>query len=176
MMARFEIESILGYTQQQPVAAIGGSYSMGSTGVYDMYGGQYAGYPQTGTYHINKNCSPPPTPKIALFSGTDPTVAATGTAVTAAVPTDPTAYYNDFWQYAAYYGEAAARLYYQTWSPPEGTAPPEGIVFAAAGQTAGGTEQQGVSATPVSSAPAQQGQSNQSEEEKQVTCLFNHTL
>ena len=42
---------------------------------------------------------------------------------------DPTAYYNDFWQYAMYYGEVAARAYYTTWSPPEGTAPPEGIVL-----------------------------------------------
>ena len=168
-MARFEIESILGYTQQQPVA-------MGSTGMYDMYGGQYAGYPQTGTRHINKRCHFFLKVVSALFSGTDPTVAAAGSAVTAAVPNDPTAYYNDFWQYAAYYGEAAARLYYQTWSPPEGTAPPEGIVLAAAGQTVVGTDQHGVAATTVSSATTQQGQPNQSEEEKQVTCLFKYYI
>ena len=36
------------------------------------------------------------------------------------VDIDPTAYYPDFWNYAAYYGEAAARQYYTTWSPPEG--------------------------------------------------------
>lgn len=46
------------------------------------------------------------------------------------VPTDPKHYYNDFWQYAAYYGEAAARLYYDAWSPPQGTPPPPGIVVA----------------------------------------------
>lgn len=39
-------------------------------------------------------------------------------------------YYNDFWNYASYYGEKAARLYYDAWSPPEGTPPPEGIVVA----------------------------------------------
>ena len=49
------------------------------------------------------------------------------TAAAAAVPQvmpDPTAYYNDFWVYASYYGEAAARVYYQQWSPPEGSVPP----------------------------------------------------
>lgn len=45
-----------------------------------------------------------------------------------AIP-DATAYYNDFWIYASYYGEAAARLYYGAWSPPEGTLPPEGTVI-----------------------------------------------
>ena len=45
--------------------------------------------------------------------------------------TDPTAYYNDFWHYASYYGEAAARAYYTAWSPPEGTPPPEGIILPA---------------------------------------------
>ena len=37
------------------------------------------------------------------------------------VPTDPTYYYKDFWSYAAYYGEAAARTYYGGWAPPVGT-------------------------------------------------------
>lgn len=42
---------------------------------------------------------------------------------------DPTSYYPDFWNYAAYYGEAAARAYYTVWSPPVGTPPPEGLVL-----------------------------------------------
>jgi hypothetical protein len=42
----------------------------------------------------------------------------------ASVPTDPTAYYNDFWKYAEYYGEDAARLYYGAWSPPVGSINP----------------------------------------------------
>lgn len=45
------------------------------------------------------------------------------------MPTDPAAYYTDFWLYASYYGEAAARLYYTQWSPPEGTLPPAGTVL-----------------------------------------------
>jgi hypothetical protein len=36
----------------------------------------------------------------------------------------------DFWKYCTYYGEAAARVYYGAWAPPEGTPPPEGIVIA----------------------------------------------
>ena len=42
---------------------------------------------------------------------------------------DPTSYYNDFWTYASYAGEAAARAYYTTWSPPVGTLPPNGIII-----------------------------------------------
>jgi len=42
----------------------------------------------------------------------------------ASVPTDPTAYYNDFWKYVSYYGEEAARQYYGAWSPPSGTPNP----------------------------------------------------
>jgi hypothetical protein len=38
---------------------------------------------------------------------------------------DSTAYYNDFWLYVSYYGEAAARAYYTQWAPPEGTLPPK---------------------------------------------------
>lgn len=37
---------------------------------------------------------------------------------------DATAYYNDFWMYVSYYGEAAARAYYTQWAPPEGTPAP----------------------------------------------------
>lgn len=48
---------------------------------------------------------------------------ATATAA-AAIPTDPTAYYADFWKYAEYYGEDAARLYYGAWSPPVGSINP----------------------------------------------------
>ena len=42
---------------------------------------------------------------------------------------DPTSYYNDFWLYASYYGESAARVYYTEWSPPIGTLPPVGTVL-----------------------------------------------
>lgn len=53
-------------------------------------------------------------------------------ASSAEVPTDPTAYYNDFWIYTAYYGEAAARAYYGAWSPPEGTPAPATMPTASA--------------------------------------------
>jgi len=39
---------------------------------------------------------------------------------------DPTAYYQQFWEYAAYYGEDAARQAWGAWAPPVGTAPPPG--------------------------------------------------
>jgi hypothetical protein len=37
------------------------------------------------------------------------------------------AYYEQFFRYAYYYGEEAARQYYGSWSPPEGTPNPYGI-------------------------------------------------
>jgi hypothetical protein len=60
--------------------------------------------------------------------------AATATATAGGAPQstdqiDPTSYYPDFWNYATYYGEAAARAYYTVWSPPEGTPPPEGVTI-----------------------------------------------
>jgi predicted RNA-binding protein YlqC (UPF0109 family) len=64
----------------------------------------------------------------ALMTGS--TSATTAETAAAEVPTDPTAYYNDFWYYASFYGEAAARVYYGAWSP-EGTKPPEGMVIPA---------------------------------------------
>lgn len=46
-----------------------------------------------------------------------------------------TAYYADFWLYASYYGEPAARTYYTQWSPPEGTPAPAGTVLPGSVQT-----------------------------------------
>ena len=46
-----------------------------------------------------------------------------------------TAYYADFWLYASYYGEPAARVYYTQWSPPEGTPAPAGTVLPGTVQT-----------------------------------------
>ena len=43
--------------------------------------------------------------------------------------TDYTAYYKEFWNYAAYYGEAHARTAYGLYAPPQGTPPPPGIVL-----------------------------------------------
>lgn len=65
---------------------------------------------------------------------------------------DPTAYYTDFWNYAAYYGETAARAYYTTWSPPEGTPPPPGVVLPAENKVAPAPAESGdaSAAQPVS--------------------------
>jgi far upstream element-binding protein len=50
--------------------------------------------------------------------------AASTAAASTETPTDPTHYYPDFWKYTAYYGEAAARVYYGAWSPPAGIKDP----------------------------------------------------
>jgi hypothetical protein len=59
------------------------------------------------------------------------------TIVVESVPAAPdmTAYYADFWLYASYYGEPAARTYYTQWSPPEGTPAPPGTVLPGTVQT-----------------------------------------
>uniref|UniRef100_A0A7S2L304 K Homology domain-containing protein n=1 Tax=Leptocylindrus danicus TaxID=163516 RepID=A0A7S2L304_9STRA len=62
--------------------------------------------------------APAPAPAPASSSSAAPAPGAT--------PTDPTAYYNDFWRYVSYYGEEAARKYYGAWSPPVGTPNPNG--------------------------------------------------
>jgi len=41
-------------------------------------------------------------------------------------PTAPNTYHEQFFRYAYYYGEAAARNHYGAWSPPEGTPNPYG--------------------------------------------------
>lgn len=51
-------------------------------------------------------------------------------AIPSAEAQNPAQYYNDYWTYAAHYGEKAARLYYGAWSPPEGTLPPPGVTVA----------------------------------------------
>jgi hypothetical protein len=83
-----------------------------------------------------------------------------------AVPSDPTAYYNDFWAYSTYYGEAAARQFYGAWSPPEGTPPPPGVVVAspeaaaAALAAAGATGADAGTAASTSGASAQSAQAD----------------
>jgi len=44
--------------------------------------------------------------------------------------TDPEHFYPKYWEYASYYGAKAAREFYGEWSPPEGAAPPEGVIVA----------------------------------------------
>ena len=121
-MAKYEIETII-YNQQMqlgqtptvfpqlpPQMAAAGAYG-GSVGMYGAVAGGVYGYQQQYA-----------------------TAAAAQTQAQAAPAkdhNDPTAYYTEFWQYAAYYGEAAARAYYKAWSPPEGTPPPAGVVLPA---------------------------------------------
>ncbi|KAL7435419.1 hypothetical protein ACHAXM_004639 [Skeletonema potamos] len=81
--------------------------------------------------------------------------AAGAASVTAAATSDPAqpahdAYYEVFWQYAAYYGEEAARKHYGAWSPPVGTPNPN----AAAG--VGTTQATAPAAAASASAVAQQ--------------------
>lgn len=156
-MAKYEIELIASGT---PIASLAGntveSYTSGGYGgvaasganmwpgaSFNMYAaaanpyGGYAYPDMSAAYYGQYGYG------AAAAAATTPTAAAAAAASTSAaaqeVPTDPTAYYNDFWQYAVYYGEAAARVYYGAWSPPEGTAPPEGIVVAPAAAVDGAT-------------------------------------
>ena len=59
-------------------------------------------------------------------------------------------YHEQFWQYAAYYGEDLARQYYREWSPPVGTAPPPGVVLP---PPAAPTEGSTAAANPPAPAP-----------------------
>ena len=79
-------------------------------------------------------------------------------APVAAAPTQAAdAYYEQFFRYAYYYGEPAARQYYGAWSPPVGTPNPYGVnpngVTAAPAVAAAGTP---VQATTSHQAPIQQ--------------------
>jgi far upstream element-binding protein len=82
---------------------------------------------------------------------------ATAAVTEPAVAQDPTAYYNDFWQYAMYYGEAAARLYYGAWSPAEGTPAPDGMVLPTSEQAAANiaSANAGVAVAPVTETVAE---------------------
>ena len=102
---------------QQATAAVGSSANYG----YAPQGGGGQQYPnQNAVYGGGYGQQQP-----AYASGTsNDAYASSGAAVSTTVPTDPTAYYKDFWQYVAYYGEPAARAYYQQWSPPVGSTPP----------------------------------------------------
>lgn len=132
--AKYEIEMIV-TGQRQGAGADAGVYgagygasnswgAYGAAPYYDPYAAAAAYNPYGAYYGAAK----------AGYATSSPTAnsgATAGATSSTEVPSDPTAYYNDFWQYAAYYGEAAARVYYGAWSPPEGTQPPEGVTVAA---------------------------------------------
>ena len=132
-MAKYEIESII-YNQQIQLGQTPTVYPQAPAGMapaaapygggMGMYGGaaggMYSGYPQQQQQYAQQYAA---------------AAAAQAQVQTQAAPAkdhnDPTAYYTEFWQYATYYGEAAARAYYKAWSPPEGTPPPAGVVLPA---------------------------------------------
>lgn len=140
--AKYEIEMIVAGT---PLHGGGGQQQYGYGGnawdqqsAYGMGAGGYYGA-QTNPYDMQAYMQQPYAAMAAYYgagAAVNPYMAQAGyavqepaaAAVPEAVPSDPTAYYNDYWQYATYYGEAAARIYYGAWSPPEGTPPPAGVV------------------------------------------------
>lgn len=77
-----------------------------------------------------------------------PAPAAAAPAPAAAAGGQPAhdAYYDVFWQYAAYYGEEAARKHYGAWSPPVGTPNPN--------PSAGGSAPAAAPAAPAADASA----------------------
>jgi len=125
--AKYEIEMIVAGTPVHGSKGQANNYGYDATSLWNQYGNNYYGdtysaaYAAYGSYYENSG-------QYAQADANKDGAAAATDAVTA-VPTDPTAYYNDFWKYAAYYGEAAARLYFDAWSPPVGTPPPEGITI-----------------------------------------------
>lgn len=125
LSAKFEIENMVG---------VGGGYYGGA-----QYGqqGSYYGDSQNDPYYQSQSAYGQYGQHQQAYSQQEQQLTTESTATNPA-DIDPTAYYNDFWNYASYYGEAAARQYYTTWSPPEGTPPPEGMVIPQSGPTAAG--------------------------------------
>lgn len=138
LTAKYELENIL---LNGPNARVGG-------GQYGAYGA-VGGYPSSGfhqqqaygmgVYMPQQQPQQQQQPYGSYYGGSAVMPTAAAPLTTAAVvdpsaavidPNDPKAYYGVFWQYASYYGEAAARAYYGDWSPPVGTPPPPGIVVA----------------------------------------------
>mmetsp|Transcript_1592 Transcript_1592/g.3362 ORF Transcript_1592/g.3362 Transcript_1592/m.3362 type:complete len:269 (-) Transcript_1592:440-1246(-) len=121
-----------GYGQQQQQAMYGqGQPQGGVAGGQKDYSAEWAAYyaaqaavgQAQGAVAVTATGAAP-SPTATAVGGMPAGQDAAGAA--AAVPTDPTAYYGDFWKYASYYGEEAARQYYGAWSPPVGTPNPNG--------------------------------------------------
>ena len=129
--ARYEIEMVL----QNEAARLGGQsyggYAGGAVGAGggNMYGAQAWGAQAAPVASAYGQYG-------AAAYGQAPAGYGAQAAMSAA-PTDHTAYYQEFWRYASYYGEAAARMYYTSWSPPVGTPPPPGIMLPQGAPAAG---------------------------------------
>jgi len=77
------------------------------------------------------------------------------------------AYYEQFFRYAYYYGEPAARQYYGAWSPPVGTPNPYGV------NPNGVTAAPAAAPTPAAAAPAVAPMSHQESRESSVRKVSN---
>lgn len=116
-----------------PAATMTPYYAMMQSHLYGQYGvpvAAAAAAPGAGAFDMNQAYYG------AAYSQSQGGAAAQAKAADgaagAATDLSPTAYYNDFWQYASFYGEAAARVFYGAWSPPEGSQPPAAAEGAAA--------------------------------------------
>lgn len=131
-----------GMGQQQPY---GQQHSYGQQQPYGQQG-HYGGQPQQdnsaawGAYYANQAAN-------SAGGATGAPAAATANAPAPAAASGANAqYHDDFFRYAAHYGESAARQYYGAWSPPEGTpnpygnASPEAAAAAVAAAGKGGGE------------------------------------
>mmetsp|Transcript_25429 Transcript_25429/g.51314 ORF Transcript_25429/g.51314 Transcript_25429/m.51314 type:complete len:448 (+) Transcript_25429:107-1450(+) len=146
------------YGQQQ--AAYGQQNYYGQQAVYGQQQayGQQAAYGQTQKTDYSAEWAAYYAAQAAAQQGaTGAATATAATATTSATAAAPAgvagqqlahdAYYDVFWQYAAYYGEEAARKHYGAWSPPVGTPNPNATASGtAAPSTASATAENPVSA------------------------------
>lgn len=128
-MARYELELILSGQPYGPAVAAANAYAQQS--IYgaqqqSAYGQQYGQQSAYGAQQYGQQAAYGALQygqQAAYGSQHSQQYAQTPVATQEAEP-DPTAYYAVFWEYAALYGEPAARDYYHAWSPPIGTPNP----------------------------------------------------
>ncbi|CBJ29702.1 conserved unknown protein [Ectocarpus siliculosus] len=75
-----------------------------------------------------------PAPQYQPYGQPPPQQQAAAAPAPAPGAVDMSQYHDQFWQYAAYYGEQVARDQYGAWAPPAGTPPPPGITIPPPGQ------------------------------------------
>mmetsp|Transcript_8878 Transcript_8878/g.14360 ORF Transcript_8878/g.14360 Transcript_8878/m.14360 type:complete len:249 (+) Transcript_8878:290-1036(+) len=142
------------YGGQQQAAYGGQQVATGQKDYSAEWAAYYAAQAAAGQGGAGAAATAAPTPAAA------PAAAAPAPASAAGQQPAHDAYYEVFWQYAAYYGEDAARKHYGAWSPPVGTPNPNPTTGgAAAPATAapaatGGTDVQDSSVRKVSNLPA----------------------
>eukprot|EP00968_Pinguiococcus_pyrenoidosus_P024882 scaffold5143_cov231-Pinguiococcus_pyrenoidosus.AAC.1 len=128
--AKREIENILANDGRIPNTHSGG----------DAYGpgGGGSAYGQYGSYEAANPYADPMNPNAYMYAAYNPYAIAAAAAVSQqqaaagaqdAASVDPSYYHQQFWQYAAYYGEEYARAAYGAWAPPVGTPCPPGITL-----------------------------------------------